>query len=284
MARRTLVTGGGGQLAAELVRRLDEANTEAPAHAQLDVAGAAAVDRAVDALKPDLIIHAGALTAVDACEERRLDAYRVNVVGTWNLARAAARVGAEMVYVSTNYVFAGDKLGPYLEYDSPRPINAYGQSKYHGELAARQALERLYIVRTAWLYSRWGRNFVTSFMRRAQQETEMRYVGDQIANPTHAGDLAAAIVQLSETGAYGTHHLVNEGATSWYGWASSILRELDAPAARLSEISAEEFERPAAIPANSELANEMARSLGISMRPWNAALSDLIRELRAQRE
>ena len=289
VARRTLVSGGTGQLGVELMRRLGEDVATAPLRGQFDVSSAAAVDRTVGSVKPDLIIHAGAMTAVDMCEDHRLDAYRANAVGTWNLARAADRVGAEMVYVSTNYVFPGDKLGPYLEYDSPRPINAYGQSKYHGELAAQQVLDRLYVVRTSWLYSRWRKNFVTSFIRRVDKgvsggEVGMGYVGDQVANPTHAGDLAAAIIQLSETGAYGTHHLVNGGGTSWYGWALAILRELDVDGVRLDEISADEFERPAAIPANSELGNEMARSLGISMRPWNTALVEFIRELRAQRE
>ena len=280
MGRRTLITGGASQLAIELSQRLEADSTTAPPRTQLDVSSAAAVDQLVEQVSPELIVHTAALTAVDACEQRHLDAYRVNVVGAWNVARAAARVGAEMVYLSTNYVFDGQKLGPYLEYDRPAPLNAYGLSKLLGEIAARQVLERLYIVRTSWMYSRWRRNFVTTVMRQAEEEEEIRYVGDQVANPTYARDLAAAVLQLTETGAYGVHHLVNEGATSWYGWAAAVLRAVGRTEVRLEEIAGAEFERPAAIPANSELANETARSVGVTMRPWVEALEEFVREVR----
>ena len=139
VSRSTLITGAGGQLGVELSRRLDEDTTKALGRPQLDVSSAAAVDRVMDDVRPSLVIHTAALTGVDACEDHRTAAYRTNVVGTWNLARAAARVGADLIYLSTNYVFDGRKLGPYLEYDDPAPLNTYGLSKLHGERAARQA-------------------------------------------------------------------------------------------------------------------------------------------------
>lgn len=142
-------------------------------------------------------------------------------------------------------------------------------------------LERLYVVRTSWLYSRWGRNFLSRLVGVDAADSPLRYVGDQVANPTNAGDLAEAILDLTETEAFGVHHLVNEGATSWYGWAAAVLSGLGRDDVRLEEISADEFPRAAAVPANAELANETARAVGIVLRPWGEALSTHLRELAA---
>ncbi len=280
---RILITGGGGQIGIELARQLDEANVSALGRSALDVTSGAAMDRALGEIKPDVVIHAAAMTDPEACERDRGAAQRVNVVGAWNVARAVARAGAEMVYLSTSYVFAGDKLGPYREYDEPGPINAYGVSKLGGERAARQALDRLYVVRSGWVYSRWTRGFVARLLELADAETDVRYVGDQVANPTFAGDLAAAVLRLIDTQAYGVHHLVNEGATSWYGWATAVLRAAGRDDVELEEISAGDFQRQARVPANSELANEMARAVGITLRPWPDALEEFVRQWMADR-
>ena len=281
MAGTTVVTGAGGQLGFELARRLDARRAVTLNRAQLDITNARLVERTLDEISPRLIIHAAAATNVDGCERDRAEAYRTNAVGTWNVARAAERAGAQMVYVSTNYVFDGKKLGPYLEYDDAAPLSAYGWTKLHGERAARQVLERLYVVRTSWLYSRWGHNFLSRLRDVDASDGPLRYVGDQVANPTNAGDLAAAILDLAETEAFGVHHLVNEGATSWYGWAAAVLAGLGRADIALEEISAEEFPRAAAVPANAELANETARAVGVTLRPWSEALSAHIREIAA---
>jgi len=280
---RILITGGGGQIGIELAQRLDEANVWALGRSALDVTSGAAMDRALGEIEPDVVIHAAAMTDPEACERDRGAAQRANVVGAWNVARAAARAGAEMVYLSTSYVFAGDKLGPYREYDEPGPINAYGVSKLGGERAARQALDRLYVVRSGWVYSRWNRGFVARLLELADGASNVRYVGDQVANPTHAGDLAAAILRLIDTQAYGVHHLVNEGATSWYGWATAVLRAAGRDDVEIEEISAEDFKREARVPANSEMANEMARAVGITLRPWHDALGEFVRQWVADR-
>ena len=279
MERSTVVTGAGGQLGIELARRLDESSSLTLTRSQLDVTNAPLVERTLHEISPRLIVHAAAATNVDLCERQRAEAYRTNAVGTWNVARAAARAGAQMVYVSTNYVFDGRKLGPYLEYDDPAPLSAYGWTKLHGERAAHQVLDRLYVVRTSWLYSRWGRNFLRRLLNVDSADSPLRYVGDQVANPTNAGDLAAAILRLAETEAFGTHHLVNEGATSWYGWAAAVLAALGRDDVALEEISAAEFPRAAAVPANAELANEMARAVNVTLRPWGEALSAHVREV-----
>ena len=281
MAGTTVVTGAGGQLGIELARRLDARRAVTLNRAQLDITNARLVERTLAEISPRLIIHAAAATNVDGCERDRAEAYRTNAVGTWNVARAAERAGAQMVYVSTNYVFDGKKLGPYLEYDDAAPLSAYGWTKLHGERAARQVLERLFVVRTSWLYSRWGHNFLSRLRDVDASDGPLRYVGDQVANPTNAGDLAAAILDLAETEAFGVHHLVNEGATSWYGWAAAVLAGLGRADIALEEISAEEFPRAAAVPANAELANETARAVGVTLRPWSEALSAHIREIAA---
>lgn len=281
MARMTVVTGAGGQLGIELARRLDAQTAVTLNRSQLDITNARLVERTFGEIAPRLIIHAAAATNVDGCERDRAEAYRVNAVGTWNVARAAARAGAQMVYVSTNYVFDGKKLGPYLEYDDASPLSAYGWTKLHGERAARQVVERLYVVRTSWLYSRWGHNFLSRLTNLDTSDGPLRYVGDQVANPTNAGDLAAAILDLSETEAFGVHHLVNEGATSWYGWAAAVLAGLGRADIVLEEISADEFPRAAAVPTNAELANETARAVGVTLRPWSDALTAHIREIAA---
>ena len=279
MACATVVTGAGGQLGIELARRLDTQTAVTLNRSQLDITNASLVERMLGEISPRLIIHAAAATDVDGCERDRAEAYRINAVGTWNVARAAERAGAQMVYVSTNYVFDGKKLGPYLEYDDAAPLSAYGWTKLHGERAARQVLERLYVVRTSWLYSRWGRNFLSRLTTVDASDGPLRYVGDQVANPTNAGDLAAAILELAETEAFGVHHLVNEGATSWYGWAAAFLAGLDHRDVQLEEISASEFPRAASVPANAELANETARAVGVTLRPWGEALTAHIREV-----
>lgn len=274
-----VVTGAGGQLGRELRFRLEqnEVSVVALTRGHVDITDSNAVERAISESRPSLVVHTAAATDVNGCEEHRRNAYRVNVLGAWNVARSAARVGSAMVYVSTNYVFDGRKLGPYFEYDDTAPLNAYGATKLQGEQVARQVNDRLYVVRTSWLYSRWGNNFVSRFLDVSSSDGPLRYVGDQVANPTHAGDLARAILELSQTGAFGVHHLVNDGATSWYGWAAAVLNNLGRDDVALEEISGDEFSRAAAVPANSELANEMARSVGVTMRPWGEALASHIR-------
>jgi dTDP-4-dehydrorhamnose reductase len=274
-----VVTGAGGQLGRELHYRLeqDEVPVVALARGHVDITDSSAVERAISEACPSLVIHTAAATDVNGCEEHRRAAYRVNVIGAWNVARSAARAGSAMVYVSTNYVFDGQKLGPYFEYDDTAPLNAYGATKLQGEEVARQVNDRLYVVRTSWLYSRWGNNFVSRFLDVNPSDGPLRYVGDQVANPTHAGDLARGILELAETDAFGVHHLVNDGATSWYGWASAVLANLGRDDMALEEISGDEFSRAAEVPANSELANEMARSVGVTMRPWGEALAAHIR-------
>ena len=225
----------------------------------------------IEGYQPEVVIHAGALTDVDACELDPDSAYRVNALGTRNVAVACQRCGAPMVYISTDYVFDGTKGEPYLEFEEPNPINVYGRSKLAGELLVRDLLSRFYIVRTAWLYARGGNNFVAKILALAGERDELSVVTTEVGSPTYAPDLAEAIVRLIEYPLYGIYHLVNEGSCSRYEFASKIL-EL-AGKSRFPLHPARTYDRPTRVPANATLRNFCAATqLGIRLRRWEEAL------------
>jgi dTDP-4-dehydrorhamnose reductase len=235
----------------------------------------------VEGFRPDVVIHAAAHTNVDECETKRELAYRVNALGTRNLAVAAARVGASLVYVSTNYVFDGTADEPYHEWAPVNPISVYGASKLAGEQEARDlAGGRFYIVRTAWVYAETGRNFVRTMLRLSAEQPELRGVNDQIAQPTYAADLAAAIAALISTSVYGIYHLTNAGACSPYDWAIETLRLAGRAHVPVRPVPAAEFPRPARPPANGVLHNWAGTALGITLRPWQEALADCLSRMR----
>jgi len=281
-----LITGGQGQLGREL-RRAFSAESNPPQVLaldlpELDVTDADAVERAFDQAKPDLVIHAAALTDTSLCEEDPALAMRVNAQGTLHVAEACRRAGAAMVYVSTNEVFDGPpRREPYGESDEPRPINAYGRSKLEGERFVRETLPRHYIVRTAWLYAEGGDNFPAKVLRLAQERRELSMVTDEVATPTWARDLAQAIIRLaglraSAHPAYGIYHLTNAGWCSRYEWAAEVLRLAGPPLAdvTLRPITSAEYGAGPPKPPFTALRNEAAARLGITLRPWQEALGE----------
>lgn len=269
---RILVTGGTGQLGRALERLAPaEHHVVTVSSSQCDVTSHASVLRTVDRERPDLIIHAGAMTDVDGCEREPLEAYRVNALGTQNVASAAHRAGAALVYVSTNYVFDGKADEPYVEFARPNPISVYGQTKLAGEEAVRALAPRHYIVRTAMVYDETGRNFVNTMLRLAASNPSLRVVADQTGNPTYAGDLADAIYRLVSRPAFGTYHLVNEGTASWHDWACEIFRLSGLPVT-VEPIPASAYQRAARPPANGALANLAGSALGVTLPTWQDAL------------
>jgi len=250
---------------------------------ELDVTDAEAVERAFDQAKPDLVIHAAALTDTSLCEEDPALAMRVNAQGSLHVAEACRRVDAAMVYVSTNEVFDGARGEPYGESDEPRPVNAYGRSKLEGEHVVRATLPRHYVVRTAWLYAEGGSNFPAKILRAAEGRRELLVVTDEVATPTWARDLAQAIIRLaalraSAHPAYGTYHLTNDGYCSRYEWAAEVLRLAGPPWADVTlwPITSAEY-GGVPKPPFSALRNEAAARLGITMRPWEEALGEYFR-------
>jgi dTDP-4-dehydrorhamnose reductase len=226
--RVVLLTGANGQLGWELQRHAYELNQ--PLHAldrqQLDVSDAEAVANTANRLRPDVIINAAAYTAVDRAEEEPECAYAVNRDGPANLARAAREYGASLVHISTDFVFDGAKGVPYRPEDDPQPQGPYGASKLAGERAIREIMEhRALIVRTAWVYSAHGNNFVKTMLRLMSSRDEVRVVDDQIGTPTWARGLADCVWRAVQSELNGTYHWTDAGAASWFDFAVAIQEE-----------------------------------------------------------
>lgn len=271
---RVMVTGALGRLGGRLVELMaaEHAVTGVDIH-EFDITDPAQTMAAVRQAAPELVIHCAAMTDVDGCARNPDLAMRVNAYGTGNIALACQAVGAAMAYISSNEVFDGAKSTPYLEYDPPNPINAYGYSKWVGEQMVRDVLTRFTIIRTSWLFAHGGRNFIHAILNRARAGEPLRVVADEVAAPTYNEDLAEAVVALVMAGRYGVYHLVNEGEASRYEFARRILDAGGYADTPIAPITLAEFGRPSQPPHYSTLRNfAAAELLGIRLRPWEAAL------------
>ena len=234
----------------------------------------------VRAFQPDLILHGGALTAVDACESEIDLAYSVNAIGTRNVAEAAAAVAAHLLSVSTDYVFDGTSERPYREWDRPNPQSVYGASKLAGELECPPGST---IVRTSWVCGAHGKNIVKTALRLAEGDGLLTFVNDQHGSPTFTADLAAAIVTLGTDRRPGTFHVTNSGATTWWGLVRATLEAAGADSERVLPITTAEYPLPAPRPANSVLDNMALRLGGLPLLPdWQDGLSRLVTALLAE--
>ncbi|WP_129632994.1 dTDP-4-dehydrorhamnose reductase [Candidatus Oscillochloris fontis] len=277
---RIVITGAQGQLGSTLARILADGHELILVDRnEIELSSPAAVEQLV-ATKAELIIHPAAYTDVDGCARDPEWAYRVNAMGTKYVALACRRLGAPMVYISTNEVFAGNTGRAYMEYDQTGPINAYGRSKLAGEMAVREVLRDFYIVRIAWLFG-GERNFVRTVLRLAANPPAggLRMVDDEVGNPTYCLDLAAAIVRLIGTRAYGTYHLVNSGACSRHAFASEIVRQAGYHDLPITPIQLADYPRASTPPPYSPLLNIAASDLGITLRPWQEALAEYLTTL-----
>jgi len=272
---RVFITGANGQLGGELEALLHSDTLHLSDLPEEDVADIKIIGRIAD-FHPDLVLHGGAMTDVDACERAPDPAFRVNALGTRNVAVAAQKVGAKMAYISTDYVFDGNKTVPYSEFDEPHPLSVYGRSKLAGEDMVREHCRRHFIFRTSWLYGRYGqRHFVNTVLSQAAKETELRMVNDKIGSPTLARDLAEVIRAVTATELYGLYHASNEGEISWQGYAMEILR-LRGIERAVRPMTMYDLGRPAQRPAYSVLRNFCLEQIGIRMRPWQVALKDFL--------
>lgn len=269
---RIVITGHKGQLGTALQQAL--ANEELigldlPEH---DITNPASIVDSVVELEPDLVIHAAAMTNVDGCERDPELAFRVNALGTQNIALACGRCSATMVYISTNDIFDGRLGRPYYEWDTPTPQSIYAQSKAAAEFYVRTLLQRFYIVRTAWLYARSGSNFVSKIIVAADKYGQLRVVTDEVSAPTYAPDLAGALAQLIHTGHYGIFHFTNSGTCSRYDWACKILEFSGRGHVPVEPINGDQWRRAAPPPLYAPILNFTGAALGIVLRPWQEAL------------
>ncbi|MDA8074885.1 MAG: dTDP-4-dehydrorhamnose reductase [Actinomycetota bacterium] len=299
MRVRVLVTGSGGQLGSDLVaafsgavppggRRRALLGPEGPGagvdvtgadHASLRVEERTAVLEAVLAIRPHVVVHAGAWTAVDACEGDPDRAFQVNALGTRHVAEAARMVGAHLVYVSTDYVFDGRAPRAYVEWDEPNPLSVYGRSKLGGE---RECPPEATVVRTSWVCGLSGRNVVKTALHLAAGDGPLRFVDDQLGSPTFTADLAAAIVTLALDRRPGTYHVTNTGSTSWFRFVQAVLAAAGHDAGRVEPISTADLDppRPAPRPANSVLDNAALRLAALPLLPdWQDGLARLVEAL-----
>lgn len=241
--------------------------------AEADITDASAIAQAIRRAAPEVIVHAAAFTAVDRCESERALAFRVNGEGTRNVALACREVAIPLVYLSTDYVFDGEKGGPYVESDATHPLSVYGESKLEGENQVKALLDRYWIIRTSWLFGPHGRNFVAAILGQARRGVPLRVVNDQTGSPTYTEDLAAAVEAVIEYGSPGVYHISNQGFCSWFGFSREILRQAGFDPSRITPIPSSALDRPAHRPKNSRLANARLAAEGIPLLPpWQDAL------------
>jgi len=273
---RVLITGANGQLGHELQRALKGHTLVLGLWPEFDVLKAE-VEKQVLEAAADVVIHAAAYTDVDGAERDPNKAMAVNAEGTERVARAAAKSGSRLIYLSTDYVFDGKKRTPYGETDEPNPLNAYGQSKLEGEQRALASCPDTLILRTAWMYSAHGKNFVKTVMQLAHTQPELRVVADQRGCPTFAGDLAEAMGRILSLDLRGVVHATGAGECTWHEFACSIV-SLMGVLVPVHPITTAEAKRAAPRPAYAVLANRRLAKLGIVLPHWKDALTRFMRE------
>ncbi|MDP4090146.1 MAG: dTDP-4-dehydrorhamnose reductase [Bacillota bacterium] len=275
---KILITGANGQLGRELTRQYSERKEELILTdvEQLDITNVGEVNTFVKLHRPEVIINCAAHTAVDKCETDVDNAYRINAVGPKNLAAAAFAVGAEIVQISTDYVFDGEGSRPITEFDEPNPQTVYGASKLLGEKFTAQLNPKHYILRTAWLYGE-GNNFVRTMLKLSETNKSIKVVNDQQGSPTSTVDLAMAIIKLVDEKNFGLFHATCKGQCTWYELTKEIFR-LKGIDTEVVPCTTEEFPRPAKRPRYSVLSNRMmVLTTGDIMRDWKEALEEYLK-------
>lgn len=299
-ALRVLAAGASGQLAHSLAASGTDAGADiaitALGRPVLDILDRNTIRNAIEQIKPHILVNAAAYTAVDRAENEADQAFAVNRDGAGNLATEAAQNDIPIIHVSTDYVFDGSQPTPYVETDPPAPPGVYGRSKYEGELAVADANPCHVILRTSWVYSEYGGNFVKTMLRLAQEKPELRVVADQHGNPTHAADLAEGILKIAgaltkgkgNASPWGVYHLTGQGETTWHGFAQHIVNcaaRLGTPLIPVIPITTADFPTPAKRPANSRLDCSKAQdTFGVTLPHWRDGVERCVTALIKQQE
>ena len=297
-ASSVLLIGAKGQVGQELLKSLQERSAfgavTAVGREDLDLTNLEAIAQKIESLSPDLVINAAAYTAVDKAESESALAHRINAEASKAMAEAAAKCGAALVHISTDYVFPGTEGSPRTETDATGPISVYGKSKLAGEDAIRSTLDRHIILRTAWVYGTQGKgNFCKTMLRLAKERDTLGVVADQIGSPTWAKDIADAICLLSarlveEADIAGTYHFTNSGAASWYDFALAIFEEaqnvgIPLKIETVNPLTTADYPTPAQRPSYSVLScQKISQVLGTPPPHWRASLRNMLAEYVTQ--
>lgn len=280
--KTALIAGAGGLLGRAMTERLTSGwNTVALTHADLDITSREQVEAAMEKTRPDIVINCVATADVDRCERQPDWAYAVNESGPRGLARCARLINAEIVHVSTDYVFDGEKDGLYTQADEPNPLSVYAKSKLAGERAAESENERAYIIRTSWIFGAGGKNFGSRVVELAQAGAHLKGVTDQTSIPTYAPDLAARIEEIIRLGSHGLYHVTSAGVTSWYDFARLALDMSGLDHIEIEKVTRADLRQLAPRPRNSAMRCLLSERLGLApLRHWKDALPEFLGEMK----
>lgn len=279
---KVLVTGVKGQLGYDVVNELKKNNLEAVGVdiEEMDITDKEAVDKVITEANVDAVIHCAAYTAVDAAEDNMELCRKVNADGTRNIAEVCKKLDIKMMYISTDYVFDGEGERPWEPDDEREPLNAYGVSKYEGELAIEDNLSKYFIVRIAWVFGVNGKNFIKTMLNLGKTHDTITVVSDQIGSPTYTYDLAVLLVQMIQSDKYGIYHATNEGLCSWYEFAKEIFKQAGMDNVNVTPVSSEEYKAKAKRPHNSRMNKDKLEKNGFDRLPtWQDALKRYLKEI-----
>jgi dTDP-4-dehydrorhamnose reductase len=279
--KRILIFGGAGILGSALVAEMQPLGfaLSAPLEAEVDITDPSRILEHMKKFEPDTVVNCAAFTKVDECETKKELAFKVNAEGAGNVAKAATKLGAAVVHISTDYIFNGDKPGEYVETDAPGPLNFYGKSKLFGEELVRKESSRHCIIRSSWLFGPGGDSFVTKIVKKARSGAmQLKVVSDEYGRPTYSKDLAQAIRLAVEKELRGIYHFCNKGRASWFEYAQEVF-ELMGKSIEIAPVTAEEYGLPAQRPKNSVLGTgKIEKALELEIRHHRLALEDYLRE------
>jgi len=278
---KVFVTGVKGQLGYDVVNELEKRGLEAIGAdiQEMDITDADSVNRVIVEAAPDAVIHCAAYTAVDAAEDNVEICRRVNAQGTQNIANMCKKLDIPMIYISTDYVFDGQGERPWLPDDERAPLNVYGQTKYEGELAVQNTLDKYFIVRIAWVFGLNGKNFVKTMLNLGKTRDHLTVVNDQYGSPTYTYDLARLLVDMILTDKYGIYHATNEGICTWYEFACEIFRQAGI-SVDVAPVTADQYPAKAKRPSNSRMSKDKLEENGFERLPsWQDALGRYLKEI-----
>lgn len=272
---KVFVTGVKGQLGHDVVNELERRGMEAVGVdiQEMDITDADSVNQVIGEAAPDAVVHCAAYTAVDAAEDNVEICRKVNADGTQNIANMCKKLDIPMIYISTDYVFDGEGERPWQPEDERHPLNVYGQTKYEGELAVQNTLDKYFIVRIAWVFGVNGKNFIKTMLNLGQTRDHLTVVNDQFGSPTYTYDLARLLVDMVQSDKYGIYHATNEGICTWYEFACEIFKQAGLNV-QVDPVTADQYPAKAKRPSNSRMSKDKLTENGFERLPtWQDALS-----------